>query len=551
MNREKAKHLADKLLQDPIGREILGKELGAEIKLKEDAEKPDPDRPIVAVLIPCYKQPEPAMQSAYAEMKRFSQQYCIMYEGPQLQGSSVIHWARNFLLAELIKTKQPWTHVLFMDDDIVPPKDALVKLLSHKKDIVAAVCTKRIDPPYPNIMQSYEKDGNVWFRGMRYWQEGELIEVGGVGTGMILITREALEQVADVYFLAKYEKEVFGISDEVVEKLKEARVKHFDKTGNAFWFQFLGGIAGADEYGEDISFSLKAWRYCGLKVYADTSVLPGHIGKYAYGVPDFIAQREYTEQLRQAGAFAIPDVKSDLKISICCPTRNRPEQVRRMLNSINATVAGAVEVVFYTDEDDSQSAFFGAEYGNVTIKHIIGARQTLSNCWNECAKSASATGDILMFAGDDITFNTKGWDKMVINTFESHPDKFIFVHGDDGHWGSKFGTHGFLHRKWVDTVGYLLPPYFVSDFGDTWINDMANMLGRGRRVYLNFVTEHHHPAWGKAEIDQTHKERLERHAKENPQALYESLRPQLLADVEKLREAIRNTAMPVEESVIG
>lgn len=544
MRKGQAEKLAKKLLETDAGRNAIGAELG--VKLTVNNQSPaelSPDRPIVAALIPCYKQPEPAMMSAYMEMKRFSLQNGIeLYEGPELQGSSVIHWARNFLLAELIKTKKPWTHVLFMDDDIVPPKDALVKLLSHKKDIVAGVCTKRIDPPLPNIMHSYEKDGNLWFRGMRYWQEGELIEVGGVGTGFILISRSALEQIADVYFLASYEKEVFGISEEVAEKLKEARVKHFDRTGNAFWFRFLGGLAGADEYGEDISFSLVAKRYCGITVYADTSVQPGHIGKYPYCISDFIAQRDLHEKMRDEGNYQIPELKSDMKISICCPTRGRPESVRRLVKSIGSTMEGtSPELIFYVDEDDDTKLPLTGD----GFKVIRGPRQTLSNCWNDCAKAA--TGDILMFCGDDVVFQTKGWDKMVINTFESHPDKFIFVHGNDGHWGSKFGTHGFVHRKWVDTLGYLLPPYFVSDYGDTWINDVANLIGR--RVYLNFSTQHMHPAWGTAELDQTHRDRIERGDKAKVEQLYAELRPKLLEDVEKLRAAIRQTPMPEEVAV--
>src|SRR5689334_1703668 len=151
MNHEKAKRLADKLLQDPIGREILGKELGAEINVKPEGDQPQ--KPIVAILVPIYQQPEPQMQHGLNKMiKRTHEEGAAQcFIGPEVHGSSVIHWARNFCIAELIKTKHPWTHVLFMDDDIVAPDDALIKLLSHKKDIIAGLCTKRIDPPIPNM----------------------------------------------------------------------------------------------------------------------------------------------------------------------------------------------------------------------------------------------------------------------------------------------------------------------------------------------------------------------------------------------------------------
>lgn len=535
--------VAEEMLEHGNGRKELGKLLGADIQQK--SAQPNPDRPLIATLVPCYDNSEPLMRSAFAEMIRFSRDVCDVYAGPEIQGSSVIHWARNFLIAELIKTQQPWTHVLFMDDDIVPPKDALAKLLGHKKDIIAGLCTKRADPPIPNMRTCYENEGGVFFKCISHWPEDQLMEVGAVGTGMMLISRTALEQIADAYFLCKYEKEVFGLSDDKALLMKEARLKHFDKTANAFWFRFLAGLHGADEYGEDIGFCFVAKRYCDISIWVDTSVQPGHIGKYPFGVRDFIQHREEIGRLQQEGEFEIPDTDSKMKISICCPTRGRPDNVKRFMESLRSTSIEMPQVIFYIDEDEPYPYVFLDEWPTSII--CSGPRKTLSDCWNDCAKAA--TGDILMFAGDDIVFKTKDWDRMVINTFESHPDKFIFVHGNDGHWGNKFGTHGFIHRKWYETVGYLLPPYFVSDYGDTWLNDMANILGR--RVYLNFITEHLHPAWGKAELDQTHKDRLERGEKANVAQIYTEMRPKLLEDVEKIREAVRNTKVPEPESVVG
>lgn len=543
MNPERAKKLAQKLLQSEAGRKAIGSELGAEIKEKDPNQAP---KPIVAILVPIYQQPEPQMQHALNKMIKYTQASgaADVYVGPEVHGSSVIHWARNFLIAELIKTKHPWSHVLFMDDDIVVPEDGLVKLLSHKKDIVAGLCTKRIDPPIPNMRYSYEENGHVFFKYIERWPEDTLVEVGAVGTGMMLITKEALEQIAEGYFSALWEKEVYGVTEEKALEIKEARLKHFDSTANAFWFRFLSGIHGQDEYGEDIGFCFFAKRYCDIKTFVDTSVKPGHIGKYPFTVDDFIMQRDLKDQMREQGKFDIPETDSKMKISICCPTRGRPENVDRLLGSLGRTASIPPEVILYIDEDDNE---YVDELYSSSVKIIRGPRQTLSNCWNECAKAA--TGDILMFAGDDIVFKTKGWDRMVINTFESHPDKYIFVHGDDGHWGKQFGTHGFIHRKWYEAVGYLLPPYFVSDYGDTWLNDMANILGR--RLYLNFVTEHLHPAWGKAEIDQTHRERLERGAQADVAKVYAEKRPQLLADTEKIRQAIRATKIPEPEPVLG
>jgi Glycosyl transferase family 2 len=216
-------------------------------------------------------------------------------------------------------------------------------------------------------------------------------------------------------------------------------------------------------------------------------------------------------------------------ISVLCPTRNRPDSVRRLINSGLDTAYGPVEFIFYCDLDAPLPK-------DVTerpeVKVINGERITLSQMWNECQKLATA--DVFMQCGDDVVFRTKNWDKRILDTFEEYPDKVAFVFCNAKDWGDKLGTHGFLHRKWVETVGYFTPPHFTSDFGDKWIDELGRLVGR--RVYLSdVVTEHMHPIWGKSSWDATYTERLNRHSGENLDALYESLAGQRLADAERLK----------------
>lgn len=185
-----------------------------------------------------------------------------------------------------------------------------------------------------------------------------------------------------------------------------------------------------------------------------------------------------------------------------------------------------IEFVVYRDNDDT------SEYEYPRNKTIWeGERIVLSEMWNECAKKA--TGDILMHAGDDIVFKTQGWDTQVIEAFEQFPDKIAFVHGDDGFHGAAFGTHGFIHRNWMEAVGYFVPPYFSSDYNDTWLNDVANMIGR--RVYIPIVTEHMHWTFNKGPKDQTHLDRLERHQKDNVAQIYQDTLGKRMNDAEKLK----------------
>lgn len=197
--------------------------------------------------------------------------------------------------------------------------------------------------------------------------------------------------------------------------------------------------------------------------------------------------------------------------------------MERLCQSVLDTAFDDVEVIFYIDDDDvasmDQAEALRLEFPTLAIVSVVGPRIVLSECWNVCA--AAANGEILFHCGDDIVFRTEGWDVMVTGAFDLSDDKILFVHGRDGFHDERFGTHGFIHRRWVDTVGYFVPPYFSSDWNDAWLNDVANVLGR--RVFLPDVyTEHLHPDFGKAELDLTHRERIERGAADQVQALYES-----------------------------
>lgn len=223
-------------------------------------------------------------------------------------------------------------------------------------------------------------------------------------------------------------------------------------------------------------------------------------------------------------------------ISILLPSRGRPESLERLAKSALETADNPddIEIVVYIDDDDTS-------YDNwifpLQVKIYNTQRTVLSRYWNFAYEDA--TGPIYMHCGDDIVFHTPGWDTIVKQEFDKYPDKIVLVYGDDGDPNKEknFGTHSFIHKNWVDAVGYFVPPYFSSDFNDTWLNEVAD--GIGRKVKINIYTEHMHPAFGKAAIDLTHAERYVRHWKDNTPALYESKASERLADIEKLQAVMR------------
>jgi len=168
-------------------------------------------------------------------------------------------------------------------------------------------------------------------------------------------------------------------------------------------------------------------------------------------------------------------------ITVCCPTRGRPFQMRRLYESIIKTALdpGQVEVVFYIDDDDDGSI---EEYTNLninmndTIQAVIGPRICLSQTWNECYKAGQ--GLIYMVCADDIVFESKNWDKLVIEKFDKCEDKILLVYGKDGGKNERLSTHPFIHKNWIETVGFFTPPYFEFCMCDTWLFTIASRLNR-------------------------------------------------------------------------
>jgi glycosyltransferase involved in cell wall biosynthesis len=229
-----------------------------------------------------------------------------------------------------------------------------------------------------------------------------------------------------------------------------------------------------------------------------------------------------------------------VKISIVLPTRNRPESLERLYLSAMTTAAHPENVEFcvYVDDDDARTIEKLNLLNKPNIQATIGPRVVLSSMWDIAAKKA--TGEVFLQSGDDCIFRSWNWDVYVAAAFRGSSDRLIVVHGRDGLHDDKFGTHPFIHRRWIDTVGYFIAPYFSSDYGDTWLNDLANALGR--RVYIPEVyTEHMHPLAKKANWDQTHLDRLARGKADDVDKLYASLEAERSRDVEKLRAAIRSS----------
>jgi len=183
------------------------------------------------------------------------------------------------------------------------------------------------------------------------------------------------------------------------------------------------------------------------------------------------------------------------RISICCPTRGRPANMRRLSKWImdRSSHPENIELLFYVDNDDVESINQAAEMvtnpPGHAVGYLVGPRLDLSKLNNILAKDAS--NDIIFILGDDVVVESDGWDDIVYEQFERTEDKIMVLYGEDG-VQDRIATHFLIHKNWVDTLGYVVPPIFPGDWQDEWITDVAVTIKR--LVFdprLKFM--HYHP----------------------------------------------------------
>jgi len=165
------------------------------------------------------------------------------YRNLQLPQHSAIGWyagmpfdhARNNACQDALNGGFEW--LFFLDDDIAAPSDTVLRLMQRKQDIISGLYYRRHDGVQP-CMQAI---GGGWITEVPF---GQVIEVGLVGAGCLLIHRR------------------------VLETMKER------------WFEWLSDRKDLPEnqrFSEDFAFCVRA-RQAGFKVLVDTTIHCKHLG---------------------------------------------------------------------------------------------------------------------------------------------------------------------------------------------------------------------------------------------------------------------------------
>jgi len=150
-------------------------------------------------------------------------------------------FSRNSLIEHHFHNDPCWTHIYFIDSDIVPPPDALVKLLEMRADVAVGICPILSNgKPVWNVR---DPDEDRWIR-MNEQLPDDVFETKSCGAGCLLVRREVLVDIKWPWFKTEYQQ-------------------IYENKGQ--------GI----KTGEDVYFARKV-QECGYKLYANPNVRCKH-----------------------------------------------------------------------------------------------------------------------------------------------------------------------------------------------------------------------------------------------------------------------------------
>lgn len=169
-------------------------------------------------------------------------------------------------------------------------------------------------------------------------------------------------------------------------------------------------------------------------------------------------------------------------ISILVPTRGRPEQFKRMVDSARATSTNQPLIFSYQSDTDYP------RYGDYKSALIYGEDYPTVYKWNFLAERALASGNninLFMLGADDMIFATPGWDTALINHYNKLENKIHCYALQDSR--DPEGTpHPIVTREYIEAMGYAFHPIFLHWQTDTWTTKIAkaNKVFTHLRDYL-------------------------------------------------------------------
>jgi hypothetical protein len=117
-------------------------------------------------------------------------------------------------------------YVFFQDHDVIPPLDAIGRLMARDGDVVGGLYVSKQKPPWPLVIRDE--------RPVTDWKYGDVVECDTIGMGCTLIRASVFSKMSEPWFRTVSEPGTDGVVD--------------NKTEDAFFCQRLVSELGVHPY---------------------------------------------------------------------------------------------------------------------------------------------------------------------------------------------------------------------------------------------------------------------------------------------------------------
>lgn len=188
--------------------------------------------------------PSFGMVSTYFMTARQSQQFPLVSSAvDKVVLNKPIAEARNEIVQYALD--QGANYIYWLDDDVIAPPDAFLKMFMSGKDIVNGVYWSKSNPPMPLLFRNHLEGPYL------DWHVGDFIEVDAAGNGLTLVKTDVYRTISEKIGGPWYSTE---------------------------YSSFKNATASPANNTEDLYFYWKA-KQAGFKVWADTSIQAFHYEK--------------------------------------------------------------------------------------------------------------------------------------------------------------------------------------------------------------------------------------------------------------------------------
>lgn len=338
----------------------------------------------------------------------------------------------------------------------------------------------------PTLYRMHETDTEVGFVPMFDYPRNAVVEVAATGAACVLVHRAALAAIRDEY--------------------------------GDHWFDPITlpkGRNGRTTFGEDMSFCLRLVAV-GAPIHVNTSARTTHD-------KGGIFLDEETYDLQQA-ALAGRLVASPV-IDVVIPTYGRADRLGEVAFNVLSTTPNLAALSFVVEADDAESVAAVAAIPSPKVRCIINdGDRTYAGAINCAARQVSAPW--LFTGADDLRFHP-GWDESALR-LGAVAHAAVIGTNDLGHPAVLAGhhsTHSLVSMEYVRAVGATvdgIPGKVLHDYHHNYVDTELVAVAQRRGAYVHChaaKVEHLHPAWGKADGDDTYTAGVERF--DEDRAIYE------------------------------